>query len=321
MDKFDDEIRSILGKIHELGFIRVECGRLTLVVPPALNVWTSGRWEPTITYLLHYAERNPNWSGEFFVCIYDGWREYTIHVPEHERNYVPWSEVDQDAFLGAGLAKEPRFMHKHSDLRLWPVLPRQVIAYNRHLNDKNVILIPDAEFLSTRFVPFTDQVKASDIAFTGKLSKIVWRGSRVGFAEASHYCKVPSPNRSREMAVLASLGCEYIDASFEPKPVSWMLRHKYILDIDGTVNAWSGLFWKLSSNSVILKVSSHWEQWYYNRLVPHKMYIPVDDFDDLKSILHYCEQNPSLCESLTYHAKEFVATLTYRFALEQYSLR
>ena len=40
------------------------------------------------------------------------------------------------------------------------------------------------------------------------------------------------------------------------------LRYRYLLDLDGNGNAWSGCFWKLASReSVVFKVMSDREQW------------------------------------------------------------
>ena len=36
------------------------------------------------------------------------------------------------------------------------------------------------------------------------------------------------------------------------------LAYKAIIDIDGNSNAWSGLYWKLLSNSAVLKVCKHY---------------------------------------------------------------
>ena len=100
-----------------------------------------------------------------------------------------------------------------------------------------------------------------------------------------------------------------------------MLQHRYLLDLDGTVNAWSGLYWKLSSRSVVFKLRSPWEQWFYDRLVPNQMYIPIDDLRDLEKHHQYCEANPAFCEEISRRAREFAATLTHRYAIEHYSIR
>jgi hypothetical protein len=289
-------------------------------VPPLANVWTKIRWAPTLTYLQYYAQNHRDWGGEFFVCIYDGWREYTEFVPNDQRIHLPWSEVDHRLFTGTGMANEPRFFHRHRDKRIWPVLPRPVIAYDRLIDDHNVLLIPDAEFLSTGFSSFVDQVRASDIPFTEKSPKAVWRGSRLSLDNRSYYDLARNSARFRDVIASASTNNPIIDASYEKAPISWMLKHRYQLDIDGTVNAWSGFYWKLSSNSVVFKIASHWEQWYYDQLVPDDMYVPVATIADIPERVRACEEDPQLCQAISQRARDFVRTLTYRYAIEQYAI-
>lgn len=61
-----------------------------------------------------------------------------------------------------------------------------------------------------------------------------------------------------------------------------MVRARGILDVNGNTNSWQGCFWKLASNSVVLKVAGSFEQWYYDRLVPWRHFAPVAaDLSDL----------------------------------------
>ena len=66
------------------------------------------------------------------------------------------------------MLNEPRFVPRHPDRRIWPVLPHPVISYNRYINDRAALLIPDNEFLATGFTAFLDQVREADIPFEQK---------------------------------------------------------------------------------------------------------------------------------------------------------
>ena len=173
-----------------------------------------------------------------------------------------------------------------------------MLAYNRHLNDRNVLLIPDAEFLATHFSSFLQEVKNEDIPWEQKVSKVVWRGSPLLLNGNSFYDYERKSKRQRDVAVTCSTKAELrdvIDASYIPTPISWMLKHKYLLDIDGTVNAWSASYWKMSSNSLVWKLKSHWEQWYYNMLIPNRHYVPVTDLSQTREVFRWCEDSqPSL---------------------------
>ena len=139
---------------------------------------SSARWRPTLEYVRDYASFHARWNGEFFVCIYDGWREYSRPVTESLRRYVPWREVEQSKFLGLGSYGEPRFLHRHEDVSIYPELPCRVLTYNRHAGDRNALLIPDIEFITTGFEPFLAQVRASDVLWRQKAGKVIWRGAR-----------------------------------------------------------------------------------------------------------------------------------------------
>ena len=47
------------------------------------------------------------------------------------------------------------------------------------------------------------------------------------------------------------------------------------VDVDGNSNSWAGCFWKLGSNSVVLKVVTELRQWYYPLLVANTHFVPV----------------------------------------------
>ena len=73
------------------------------------------------------------------------------------RRYIPWREADRSKFLGRGSYGEPRFLHRHEDITIYPELPRPVLTYNRHVGDRAALLIPDVEYIMTGFEPFLAQ--------------------------------------------------------------------------------------------------------------------------------------------------------------------
>jgi hypothetical protein len=69
------------------------------------------------------------------------------------------------------------------------------------------------------------------------------------------------------------------------------LRYRYQVDIDGNSNSWSFLP-KLLMGSCVLKVTSDWRQWYYDRVRPWEHYVPVkNDLSDLEERLVWCLEN------------------------------
>ena len=47
----------------------------------------------------------------------------------------------------------------------------------------------------------------------------------------------------------------------EPLTPAQMVEARGVFEVDGNSNSWEGTFWKLYSNSVMLKVDGEWEQW------------------------------------------------------------
>lgn len=69
---------------------------------------------------------------------------------------------------------------------------------------------------------------------------------------------------------------------------------KYIIDVDGFSNSWPGLFSALLAGSCVLKVASAlgFKQWYYDRLVPWRNFVPVAaNLEDLPERLEWVNQN------------------------------
>lgn len=65
------------------------------------------------------------------------------------------------------------------------------------------------------------------------------------------------------------------------------LANRGLFDVDGNANAWEGFFWKLLSQSVVLKVEG-FEQWFYDEIQPWSHYVPVrKDLVDVDAAVSY----------------------------------
>ncbi len=105
--------------------------------------------------------------------------------------------------------------------------------------------------------------------------------------------------------------------------------YRYHIDIDGNTNSWPGLFIKLLSGGVVLKVASPhgFRQWYYDRLVPWEHYVPVEaDMSDLIEKAEWLLANEAkaidigtrgyqLANAMTYEAEIALAGTTISRAL------
>lgn len=308
-----------LREIPELGFVRVADGSVTysrvpLELEPEGTVLT--RWDPTIHYLNAYAAHHRDWRGEFFITIYDAWREYSWYVPEEERNYVEWTPTLNQHFKGHGARKEPRFCHRHPDNTIYPILCRPVLTYNRHLKDRGALLIPDSHFLTGEFDKFRRMVEEGDVPFDEKpiRDRVLWRGSRN--VSGNRYHIRMQATKASDLKRIAGL-----DASFKFMDVATQLKHPFLLDLDGFASAWSAFYWKMLSQSVVIKHASGWEQWYYGSLAPNTHYIPIDNLRTVPKLLAWCNANPEECKRISAAATRFATKIiNWNHAVKYYTI-
>ena len=299
------EISAVLNSIPELAWVSIDARGVEYISPRHHLEEENAR--PVLQYLERYAAVR-GFEGEFFLCLYDGWREYS--KPFDKPTFLPWNEVDHSRFTGLGSAGEPRFVHLHSD-GIFPTLPLPVLAFCRHRGDVNTLLIPDPHFLAPDFQDFRRQVDLYDLDWEAKRADVLfWRGAK----NVSTY---PQQIELHHREFLTSTCLTFVDASYSRDvPISLQLQYKFLIDADGFVSTWSGLFWKLYSNSVPVKLRSHWEHWYYHLLCDRENII-LSDFD-LHATNEWLKANDTLASRVASAGKRLASQLTYEYALEEY---
>jgi hypothetical protein len=111
-------------------------------------------------------------------------------------------------------------------------------------------------------------------------------------------------------AAIVAAGLQLPDEQF----VSLIRRARGLFDVDGNVNSWSGLWWKLRSNSVTIKVESSNKQWYYDKLKPWVHYVPVAaNMSDLDAAVHFVldSANDNALKAIARASTRFIKNLTY----------
>jgi hypothetical protein len=91
-------------------------------------------------------------------------------------------------------------------------------------------------------------------------------------------------------------------------------QYRYQIDIDGNTSSWPGLFIKLLTGSVVLKIQSRegFEQWYYDRLKPWVNFIPVAaDMSDLIEKIGWLRANDVAARSIGEAGYRLAEALTY----------
>ena len=77
------------------------------------------------------------------------------------------------------------------------------------------------------------------------------------------------------------------------------LQYKYLIDVDGNASGYSRLYWILRSNSVLIKQSGEFTQWYHAALLPYIHYVPCEKhFEDFTQKIKWCENNEATCKKI-----------------------
>ena len=194
------------------------------------------------------------------------------------------------------------------------------------------ILLPDFEFLKSRgYRDARLHFARNQPKWEERSPRVFWRGRSVG---QKQYPILEMP-RARLCLLGQTMGDEWGDIGLvalfdisEPdadelrrrqlmkKKVNWreLSNYRFHIDIDGHASSYSGLFRKLLSGGLVLKVESPegCRQWYYDQLVPGLNFVPVrSDLSDLVEIVGYYREHPRLSESIAQRGRALAQSLTY----------
>ncbi len=94
-------------------------------------------------------------------------------------------------------------------------------------------------------------------------------------------------------------------------PMIEMARHRFILDIDGNSNSWN-FMQKLRLGCCVLRVESQWHQWFADRLIAWKHYVPVAaDLSDLVERAEWCFAHPMECSAIARRGASFAFDMKF----------
>ena len=316
--------REVLNNILELGYISYTSDkknmRVPIINPPKFSVHKDR--VPIFLqyfndYLNYHAVRNNIVDIDYYFTLYDAWREHA--EPSTNPIFIESTPELLEMYKGKGSAGEPgRFIQPANMKDIFPIFNHKVLAFGRHKNDPYTVMIPDTDFIKTRgYVDLKQEIDRDDIKWEDKENKIFWRGGCHGFGYSA-YDPVLKRCQRQILIDLSKENLDWLDAKASySSPKKEFLKYKYQLDVDGEVNAWSALWWKLYSNSVVFKVDSHYEQWYYKDLKEWEHYIPVKaDLSDLEEKYRWALENDEKCKNIAQRGKEFISKMTYEYVLE-----
>ena len=206
-------------------------------------------------------------------------------------------------------------------------------------NRDGQILIPDDGFVRTKGYQETRNFyKKNGVPWSQKKPIVLWRGSTTGISPTGLWkdlqriklCAIASSATNQN---LFDIGLSSIvqlnkqDAAQIERlgylkqfiPIELASCYKYLVDVDGNSNAWSALFQKLLSGSVVLKVdsSSNFRQWYYDELIPWKNFVPIkSDMSDLIEKVHWLLDHDDEARQIGENGAKLAYQLTYERELD-----
>jgi hypothetical protein len=201
-------------------------------------------------------------------------------------------------------------------------------------NKTTSFLIPDTVFIPTKGYDVRKRELAKGgTSWPNRQGIAFWRGSTTG-----HPWRAAEGWRSLQRIALCELSRFYpqhLDAGLsgivqvdqdsaeqiaksgfvkEFFPSAELHKYKYLVDIDGNTNAWSGLFEKLITGSVVLKVQSPrgCKQWYYGKLRAWHNYVPVsEDMIDVAEIVNWLREHDDEARMIGENGRALAYSMDY----------
>lgn len=200
-------------------------------------------------------------------------------------------------------------------------------------------LIPDPHFWATRgYFDLREQFRKSWVPWQDRRPQAFWRGSSTGLlrltmqtildlprfrlcglaktqpslrgkldARITQIVQAPDPAEAQNIRDLLRT----LDLLGAPVPQQTFMNFRFLIDIDGNSNSW-GLLLKLLMGSCVLKVSSPWQQWYYDGLRAWEHYVPVSgDLSDLEARIAWCLDNDAEARAIGENGLEYGRRLVF----------
>jgi hypothetical protein len=203
--------------------------------------------------------------------------------------------------------------------------PVPVFAPCKHINDINVLVIPDSHSLTAIYGNLYEELLLGNSKYPWhmKKNKAFWRGATTGGLYRDHnYNQFPRVK-------LVKISSEYpslLDAKFHrlwELPVSLCqkfaelnyignntsiadhIKYKYQILIDGNSASWPRAYWQFQCNSVVFKQNSNFILWHNNLFKPWVHYIPFEyDCSDLIETINWVIGNDEYAQKIAQNAND-----------------
>jgi hypothetical protein len=218
----------------------------------------------------------------------------------------------------------------------WHSRKLPLLAFSRHVQDSESFLMPDPAFLREQGYK-EDRLQLDkfklEVPWELRQPVLFWRGANTGLemygpdwkqaARIRLACLSKQINQPECFDACISKVLDYGDARRAEEiramgivgdylPMIDFFDRRYQVDVDGESCAWVSLFLKLYSGSLVVKVQSDWQQWYYDRLKNGENYIELKkDLSDLPALLDWISAHDQECKTIGEKAAALAKEVTY----------
>jgi hypothetical protein len=233
--------------------------------------------------------------GEWLINVYDGHRE-RIEPHSHSRTDLP-RLVHAEPHQYSGRIEINSPSHEQ------PVFSMPVLAFCAHDNDATCSLLPDLYMERDRGIDALEQKVHSLLCWSSRIPKLVWRGGLNGRARKDVF--ITKRHLWANQADASSIFDMGLPSEVASLTISQMSIYQLQFDVDGETNAWDALRWKLLSGSLVIKLRSHWKQWYYDDLIDGTHYVGIDKIEQLAPLVRYYLAHPAAAERIGAQGRTF----------------
>lgn len=216
-----------------------------------------------------------------------------------------------------------------------------LLAFGRAIDDTFGLLVPDPAFLESNgyLAELAEIARHEEQLKEPKINRIFWRGAASGtwFDNPDHWtvnARAKLVLKAKDLDDPSILDAKLTKVNHLPEIQQKMLhekglvapytdfydflKYKYLIDADGYYCAWRSLFLKLASRSLVIKVASDLEQWYFPLLEPWVHYVPLrSDSSDVCEVFSWVESHPEEVQQIIHNANKLVATITIEQEIEK----
>ncbi len=226
-----------------------------------------------------------------------------------------------------------------------------ILGFSKRPGDIQAVMVPDIYFLSN-YMDLRRIITeaASHLRWEDKLARAVWRGAPTGQAndernwQDNMRIRLCRYSLARPLLVDARLNSlaqctegtvamiKEAGLNGDTLPQQKQMLYKYIINVDGNSASWSGSFWKLLSNSLMIQLEADeprdqiegplegqrggqypgsppgyagYRQWYHPWLQRDRHFLACR-LEDLESVILWAREHDSECREIAVQATEFV---------------